>query len=100
VIRKDETHLEAETENIGPKILKICTFKVGEKYQGEKFGELLLKQVLWFAQHNKYDLAYVTVYPKQAFLIDLSTMASGVRRRERMANWSLKKHSLAASCLR
>ncbi len=49
VIRKDETHLEAGTQHPGPKILKICTFKVHDEFQGEKFGELLLKQVLWFA---------------------------------------------------
>ncbi len=49
----------------------MCTFKVRDEYQGEKFGELLLKQVLWFAQRNKYDLTYVTAYPKHAFLIDL-----------------------------
>src|SRR5262245_7178555 len=52
VIRKPEKHEEACTEGTGPKFLKICTFKVRENYQGEKFGELLLKQVLWFAQHN------------------------------------------------
>jgi len=70
-IRKDETHAEAGTKHVGSKILKICTFKVRDEFQGEKFGELLLKQVLWFAQHNKYDLAYVTVFSKQAFLINL-----------------------------
>jgi GNAT superfamily N-acetyltransferase len=71
VIRKDEHHVEAGTQHRGPKILKMCTFKVRDEYQGEKFGELLLKQVLWFAQRNRYDLTYVTVYPKHAFLIDL-----------------------------
>lgn len=71
IIRKDETHGEAGTEGTGPKIFKLCTFKVAEKYQGEKFGELLLKKALWFAQHNKYDLTYLTAYPKQAFLIEL-----------------------------
>ena len=71
VIRKDETHAEAGTRHHGPKILKICTFKVQDEFQGEKFGELLLKQVLWFAQQNNYDLTYVTVFPKHAFLIDL-----------------------------
>ena len=53
------------------KILKICTFKVRDEFQGEKFGELLLKQVLWFVQRNSYDLTYVTAYPKHAFLIDM-----------------------------
>jgi hypothetical protein len=30
VVRKDETHAEAQTQNAGPKILKVCTFKVRE----------------------------------------------------------------------
>jgi hypothetical protein len=71
VIRKDETHADSKTQHPGPKILKICTFKVRDEFQGEKFGELLLEQVLWFAQFNNYDLAYVTAFPKHAFLIDL-----------------------------
>ena len=71
VIRKDESHQEAGTRHRGPKILKICTFKVQDEFHGEKFGELLLKQVLWFTQHNKYDLAYATAFPKHEFLIDL-----------------------------
>lgn len=71
VIRKNEDHDEARTRNPGPKILKVCTFKVREEFQGEKFGELLLKQVLWHAQHNKYDLVYLTAFPKHAFLVGL-----------------------------
>ena len=71
VIRKDEAHADAQTSHRGPKILKLCTFKVREEFQGEKFGELLLKQVLWHAQHNSYDLAYITAFAKHAFLIDL-----------------------------
>jgi GNAT superfamily N-acetyltransferase/predicted nucleic acid-binding protein len=71
VIRKDETRIEAQTHHAGTKILKICTFKVREEFQGEKFGELLLKQILWYAQQNSYDLAYITAFPKHAFLIEL-----------------------------
>jgi hypothetical protein len=71
IVRKNETHTEANTLHPGPKILKICTFKVCNEFLGEKFGELLLKQVLWFAQHNEYDVAYLTVFPKHAFLVDL-----------------------------
>src|SRR6266436_47485 len=85
VIRKDESHIEAGTQHRGPKILKMCTFKVRDEYQGEKFGELLLKQVLWFAQRNKYDLTYVTAYPKHAFLIDLLDYY-GFRQTMKMAN--------------
>lgn len=71
VIRKDEDHGEAGTAHHGPKILKVCTFKVRDEFRGEKFGELLLKQVLWFAQTNSYDLVYLTVFPWHGFLIDL-----------------------------
>ena len=93
IIRKNETHSQAGTEAIGPKILKICTFKVRDEFLGEKYGELLLKQVLWFAQHNRYDVAYITAFPKQAFLIDLllaygfmhtKTLASGEHMLEKM----------------
>jgi hypothetical protein len=85
VIRKEETHVEAGTLNAGPKILKICTFKVMDEFQGEKLGELLLKQVLWFAQRNKYDLTYVTAFPKHAFLIDLLSYY-GFRETRQMPN--------------
>jgi predicted acetyltransferase len=71
VVRKDETHVEARTKFGGTKILKICTFKVKPKFWGEKFGELLLKQILWFAQRNAYDLAYLTTFPSQTFLIQV-----------------------------
>jgi GNAT superfamily N-acetyltransferase len=85
VIRKDENHGDAGTRHIGPKILKICTFKVHDDFQGEKFGELLLKQVLWFAQRNTYDLVYLTAYPKHAFLIDLLRYY-GFKETTKMAN--------------
>ncbi len=71
IIRKDENHAEAGTINNGPKILKVCTFKIRDEFRGEKFGELLLKQVLWFSQQNGYDLVYLTAFPKHEFLIDL-----------------------------
>ncbi len=71
IIRKDEDHAEAKTVHSGPKILKVCTFKVRDEFRGEKFGELLLKQVLWFAKRNQYDLVYLTVFPWHEFLIDL-----------------------------
>jgi ribosomal protein S18 acetylase RimI-like enzyme len=71
VIRKNETHREANTKYAGAKILKICTFKLGEEYRGQKFGEHLLKQILWFAQRNEYDVVYLTAFPDQQTLIEL-----------------------------
>jgi GNAT superfamily N-acetyltransferase len=71
VIRKSESYEEAKTLHPGPRILKVCTFKVRDEYRGEKFGELLLKQVLWFAQKNQFDLVYLTAFPKHEFLVSL-----------------------------
>lgn len=63
VIRKDETRSEATFVTLpGNKILKLCTFKMRPEYRGEKFGEQLLKQCLWFAQTNGYDVVYVTAF--------------------------------------
>jgi ribosomal protein S18 acetylase RimI-like enzyme len=71
LIRKDETYAEAQTVFPGQRILKICTFKISPDFRGEKLGEHLLKKVLWFAQANRYDVVYVTAYPKHDFLIAL-----------------------------
>jgi GNAT superfamily N-acetyltransferase len=71
VVRKEETHAEAKTRHAGPKILKVCTFKVKPKFRGEKLGELLLKQILWFAQRNAFDLVYLTTFDDQTVLIDV-----------------------------
>ncbi len=69
IVRKEETTVEATTHHKGKKILKICTFKVKPKFRGEKLGELLLKQTLWFAQKNAFDLVYLTTFPDQLTLI-------------------------------
>jgi hypothetical protein len=80
--------MDSGTQHCGPKILKMCTFKVGDDFHGEKFGELLLKQVLWFAQSNFYDLVYLTAFPQQEFLIDLLSYY-GFRETKHMANGEL-----------
>jgi ribosomal protein S18 acetylase RimI-like enzyme len=71
VVRKEETHAQAGTLHPGPKILKVCTFKVKPKFRGEKLGELLLKQILWFAQRNAFDLVYLTTFDNQTVLIEV-----------------------------
>jgi hypothetical protein len=72
VIRKEETRAEAPiVKSPGRRILKLCTFIMGAQYRGEKFGEQLLKQCLWFAQTNGYDVVYVTAFPSKDELIQL-----------------------------
>jgi ribosomal protein S18 acetylase RimI-like enzyme len=72
-IYKTETHQEAQTAHVSDRIMKVCTFKMSEEFQGEKFGEQLLKKILWFAQANDFECVYLTAYPKQEFLITLLT---------------------------
>jgi GNAT superfamily N-acetyltransferase len=71
LIWKNEEPGDTTAKLAGDRILKICTFKVSDRYLGEKFGELLLKQVLWFAQRNRYQVTYVTVYPRHVTLVSL-----------------------------
>lgn len=71
VVRKKETSESTDAITKSASILKICTFKVRPEKRGVKLGELLLKQALWFAQSNSYDLAYLTVYVEQTALINL-----------------------------
>lgn len=71
IVRKDENASNTDAITKATKILKICTFKVAPGSRGVKLGELLLKQVLWYAQSNRYDLAYLTTYEEQAALMQL-----------------------------
>ena len=71
VVRKDETADITDAKLPAKKVLKMCTFKVRPKSRGTKLGELLLRQVFWFAQMNRYDLVYLTTYEDQVALIKL-----------------------------
>ena len=71
IVRKDESKEDTDAILNANKILKICTFKVSPEKRGVKLGELLLKQALWYAQSNAYDLAYLTTYQEQTALINL-----------------------------
>lgn len=53
------------------KILKICSFKVSEEHSGFRFGELLLKTLFYYADSNRYNWLYVTVFDKYGHLINL-----------------------------
>ena len=62
---------KSDLYDMGGKILKICSFKVSEDYNGLRFGELLLKTLFSYIYENKYDWIYITVFNKYANLIDL-----------------------------
>ncbi|SEK03326.1 Acetyltransferase (GNAT) family protein [Sphingobium sp. AP50] len=71
IVRKDERQGDTDATLPGEKILKICTFKVRAESRGVKLGELLLKQVLWYAQSNNHDVVYLTTYSGQQTLMAL-----------------------------
>jgi GNAT superfamily N-acetyltransferase len=50
----------------GKKLMKISTFKVDERSEGEKLGELLLKTVLGWATTKQVDAMFVTVIKDEA----------------------------------
>lgn len=88
VIRKDESRAEAGIISAGTKILKLCTFKMAPAFRGEKFGEQLLKQCLWFAQSNGYDVVYLTAYADKDDLLHL-LQAYGFKVTSRQDNGEL-----------
>ncbi len=53
----------------GVKVLKVCSFKVSERCNGFRFGELLLKAIFTYAEDNGYDWLYVTVFEKYPSLL-------------------------------
>ncbi len=71
VVRKEETHAEAVTKHLGPKSSQGLYVQSEAQIQGEKLGELLLKQILWFAQMNAFDLVYLTTFEDQDVLIQV-----------------------------
>ncbi len=61
-----------EGKGLSGRILKLCTFKVGEEIRGRKIGELFLKAAFRFATDNKMGHIYIHMRPgKQIFLEDL-----------------------------
>lgn len=56
----------------GGKTLKLCTFKVGDQYGKNRYGELLLKGVFDYAAANGYDLIYFTAFENKAELLGFS----------------------------
>jgi len=68
VIYKDETN---HCDFFLGKILKICTFKVLDKFRGRKIGELNIKMIFNYCLENRYEKAYVTVFSQHQQLINL-----------------------------
>jgi hypothetical protein len=56
----------------GGRTLKLCTFKVGDQYGKNRYGELLLKGVFDYAAANGYELIYFTAFENKAELLGFS----------------------------
>lgn len=54
---------EADVYGLGPRVLKICTFKVGDGEGGSRRGELLLRAVVDYAVERRFPVAYLTAWP-------------------------------------
>jgi GNAT superfamily N-acetyltransferase len=53
------------------KFLKVCQFKVDDRYRGRRYGELLLKAIFEYRRTNGHDFAYVTAFERHDGLIRL-----------------------------
>lgn len=71
IIFKDEHGADVPQGVVGNRALKLCTFKVSERYRGGRLGEQLLRQAMWFAYDAGYDSTYLTAFPKQVALREL-----------------------------
>lgn len=56
---------------IGGKVLKICSFKISDRFRGLRYGELLLKTLFAYLIKNSYDAAFVEMYAKHQELLSL-----------------------------
>ncbi|MBN9619394.1 MAG: hypothetical protein J0H43_06630 [Actinobacteria bacterium] len=51
-------------------VLKLCTFKIGDEFRGDKRGELLLKAAVMHARDHGQPAVYLEVLPDKADLLD------------------------------
>lgn len=60
-------------KELGKKILKLCSFKVSDGFNGFYYGELLLRVAFQYAENNDYEWIFLTVFEKHYKLIELLT---------------------------
>lgn len=51
------------------KMLKVCTLKISDAHGGFRFGELLLRHVLAFAEENGFESLFIEVFPDREQLL-------------------------------
>ena len=73
IYKEENSPIVTDNNNALPGgVLKLCTFKVGERNRGKKIGELFLKAAFRYASLNKCEYIYLTMNPiKQSYLEDL-----------------------------
>lgn len=74
---------ESDIQGLEGKVLKLCSFKVSERHNGLRYGELLLKAVFEHAHQNRYDWMFITVFERHAILTQLLDEFGFVRLYER-----------------
>lgn len=66
-VLKDESD---DPFGLGPRVLKICTFKIEESSQQFRLGELLLRAVIDYVTARNIPVAYLTAFPSKKPLTD------------------------------
>lgn len=68
IIKRDQ---EPTEYGLIGKTMKLCSMKVCDDFNGQRFGELLLRSVFDFAFENDFENIVVTVFPGHWLLINL-----------------------------
>lgn len=69
--REDSPVVTDAGKRLQGSVLKLCTFKVGERVRGRKVGELFFKAAFTYTSRNGMEFVYLTTTPDQGFLRDL-----------------------------
>lgn len=59
----------AQSLVVQAKTLKVCIFKISETHAGFRYGELLLREILHYAEENGFGFLFVEVFPRHERLI-------------------------------
>jgi GNAT superfamily N-acetyltransferase len=70
-IFKSEAGREAGTRLAASKVLKLCTFKVQERFRGGRLGNLLLSRTLAYARISHHEAIYLTSFIHHKSIIRL-----------------------------
>ena len=70
VIKEEDEEISLQNGNLPKKErIKVCTFRIAERYQRQRIGEGAIGLLLWKWQHSEISEIYLSVFDKHSTLI-------------------------------